>query len=160
MGMKDVVDRVFTLRGGNQSIVDVITPYRLDVAQINLLLFDGTTITNMSADPQELTNVAGICRPPVNLLGRHEARFTGYVTVAGATGAFLYLEYATAVEGSYDALGTSAVSYTIGATGHKDSGWVTLAPGAITDWTFLKLMGDDGDGAADPLIRQIRVHFR
>ena len=39
MGMKDIIDRVFQLRGGNQTILDIVSPYSLGRA--NLRTDDG-----------------------------------------------------------------------------------------------------------------------
>ena len=66
--------------------------------------------------------------------------------VAGAVNSLLKVQYATTIGGVYSDL----VSTTIGnTTGAKDSGWSGITSGA-NGVVFIRLVGQNGDGALDP----------
>jgi len=66
--------------------------------------------------------------------------------VAGAANSLIKVQYATTIGGVYSDL----VSTTIGnTTGAKDSGWSGITSGA-NGVVFIRLVGQNGDGAVDP----------
>jgi hypothetical protein len=89
-------------------------------------------------------------RLPIDLTYVEQVRLTARVMTPGATGAKLRIQYSTDSGVTWNYLdGVSGPSITIDAIGVIASSWVTLASGAKAD-VWLRLVGLDGDGAADP----------
>lgn len=88
-------------------------------------------------------------RLPIDLTYVDQVRLTVRVMTPGATGAKLRIQY-SADQVTWNYLdGVSGPSVTIDAAIPVTSSWVTLAAGAKAD-VWLRLVGLDGDGVADP----------
>jgi hypothetical protein len=59
--------------------------------------------------------------------------------------------------GDLDASGTTL---TLNPVGEKNTGWLTLAEAYRADNVRIRMIESGGDGAADPLIRQVLVLFK
>lgn len=137
-----------------------------DTVDLDLLLIGtAVTLTNalqadgfVNADSGYIT-VADL-RPfrQVRLLGR-----VGTVS-ASANSPKIQLRYSTSwttTVGSFAQLGASSVEFSMftGAT-MGNSGWIDLAAAARVETCYLGLFNIGGDGAADPVISQVRAQFR
>jgi len=80
-------------------------------------------------------------------------------TVAGYSTADLNLQYSTD-NVTYQAAGTAAGECAVGAgIGVKVGAWATLVAGAQGD-VWLRIVGKQGNGAVDPVFRQVRIQFK
>jgi hypothetical protein len=116
------------------------------------------TWTNM---PVALTELAGVTRyrTRVDLTNVTQARITVVVMVAGATNARLAVQYSTD-QVTWNYLdGSSGPFVNINSTGLQVSSWVNITAGARGD-VYLRIVGLNGDGAADPQFGLITVQFR
>lgn len=99
----------------------------------------------------------------VDLTNFTQARLVVHTTSGALAGSKLILRYKTtsysATATDYSDIGTSEVSTTLTTAGVIDSGWVDLAAGAKAD-VFVALLGQDGDGAADPVFRYMTIQFK
>lgn len=127
--------------GGGGSPHLFITPFAL-----------GMTWTNMPATD---TEGPGIYRVKVDLSLYTQVRWGVRVNTAGAAGADLRVQYSTN-ESSWANL---AAEIDIGSTGTKVTAWEALPAGAQAD-VFLRLMGKEGNGTADPVFRTIWLEFK
>lgn len=117
------------------------------------------TLTNMPLADTELP--ATNYRLLLNLIGYTEFKVTMRVATAGATNSDLRFQFATTDAGAYSNLdGSNGPEIAINTTGEKDTGWISLAANAQADNIRIRMMGKDGDGALDPIIRQVMLHFR
>jgi hypothetical protein len=83
-------------------------------------------------------------------------------SVAGAAAATLRVQYSTDNGANWSNLeqGGTAGDLAVGTgTGLKVGAWTILDPAAATD-VQLRMVGQNGDGAADPVFRYIGVEFR
>jgi hypothetical protein len=110
--------------------------------------------TNMPAADTELAGATS-SRFRVDLTGYTEYRWMVNVNVAGVAGADLRVQYST-----------DDVSYTnlsseidIGSLGRKITAWAALPAGARAD-VWLRIMGKQGNGTADPNLSQLRLQVR
>ena len=119
------------------------------------------TWSNMPAAQTELFgNTWG--RRASDLTGLAEFRVTVNQGVAGVAGAFLRAQYSTDGGGTWNNLesGGTGADLDVGAgTGLKVGAWGALDPTAIDD-VQLRLVGQNGNGAADPSFRYIGIEFR
>jgi len=123
--------------------------------------FAGTllTWTNMPAAETELPTSPRY-RTKVDLTNYRQARMVVNVLTAGATTpAKLLVQYSTDETTWYYLDGSSGPSVNIDATGVKVGSWVNLTSGAKAD-VFLRIVGIDGDGVADPQFNEITVQFK
>lgn len=100
-----------------------------------------------------------------DLAGFRQARLCCWKAgAAAATGAKLYLRYSTShstTATDYSAIGASDATVSIDTTNaFLDSGWVDLVAGAMADGVFLAVIGEGGDGSADPTFGTIYAMFR
>jgi hypothetical protein len=110
--------------------------------------------TNMPAADTELAGSA-FARFKVDLTGFNEYRFKVTVNVVGAAGADLRVQYSTDDSTFADLSGEIDIS----TLGRKVTAWGALPAGAKAD-VFLRVMGKQGNGAADPNLSQIRLEVR
>jgi len=107
--------------------------------------------------PAALTELAGSTarRLKVDITLATQVRLTVNVTRAGAAGATLLAQYS--LDGSsWQALGTPVA---INTTGTLAGAWQTVPSAARRD-VFLRVAGQGGDGAADPIIGTVIVQVR
>lgn len=91
-----------------------------------------------------------------------QVRLTASIGIVGATGARLILRYGTtyaANASSYLSLAATDVAVAINTVGVASSAWQDMASGAIGN-VLLSLLGDGGDGVADPRIYSVIAEFR
>lgn len=127
-------------------------------APAHVVLAEGATWTNM---PAAVTEFAGLARhrTKLDLTQTREVRLLVNVATAGAAGAVLRAQYSTD-QVAWAALdGASGPEVAIDATGLGVSGWVALEAGAKAD-VFVRIVGADGDGAADPVFGPVAVQVR
>lgn len=120
--------------------------------------------TNMpSAATLMLGNAATV--RAVDLSAFTECRLTVVQFNAAASGADLRLRYSASASGSagsYSAISTAECEVALGTAAgmhYLDSGWKTLAVGAI-DEVYIAVVGIDGNGAADPAFLAVTAEFR
>jgi hypothetical protein len=82
------------------------------------------------------------------------------VQTAGVAGADVRFQGSVNGGGFANLDGANGPEIAIGSTGEKDTGWITLAPAYRTDGVSIRMMEKDGDGAADPILRQVILMFR
>ena len=124
------------------------------------------TWTNQPAATTEIFGVASR-RTSVSIGSADQARVHAEVSVAGAAGATLGVQYSTDagvtwifLDGTADGdLGAITPQVAIGTTGAKISAWMQLTGGARGD-VLIRLVGDGGDGVADPGFFRLAVEFR
>lgn len=136
-------------------------PARIPVAAMAFCvpLWPGTfTLTNQPLADTELP--ATHYRQKVDLTGYTQFRVTGRVATVGAAASDLRVQYSTDDSSFANLDGSGGPEIAINTLGQKDTGWVSLAAGAIGDNRWLRVMGKDGDGAADPVVRQLCIWFR
>lgn len=123
-------------------------------------MWPGTnTLTNMLLADTELP--ATHWRQKLDLTGFTQFRLTFRVATVGTAGSDLRVQYSTDDSSFSNLDGSNGPEVVLGnSTGHKDSGWVNLAAGAIGADRYLRIMGKDGDGAADPVVRQLTLWLR
>lgn len=99
----------------------------------------------------------------IDLASYTECRLTAIVSTAGAAAARLIVRYAGSLvdAGAYLQIGDiTDVAVSIAAAGLYSSGWVDLAAGARADNRVIALLGDGGDGVADPAVNLVMLQFR
>jgi hypothetical protein len=105
-----------------------------------------------------------------NVWGRRPADLTGYAdfricvnqAIAGAAAAFLRAQYSTNGGGAWSDLetGGTVADLSVGAvTGLKLGAWGAVDPAALGE-VQLRIVGQDGNGTADPSFRYIAIEFR
>lgn len=122
---------------------------------IDILLVNTSFVwTNMPAADTELVGNTS-ARFRVDLTGYTEYRWMVNVVVAGVSGADLRLQYA-ADDASYADLSSEI---DIGTLGRKITAWASLPANARAD-VWVRVMGKQGNGAADPSLSQLRLQVR
>lgn len=116
------------------------------------------TLTNMPLADTELPTTQ--YRIKCDLAGFTQFRVTFRVATAGATNSDLRFQYSLNDSAFTNLDGTNGPEIAIGTTGQKDTGWVSLHTAARVNDVYIRMMGKDGDGAADPVIRQVIIHFK
>jgi hypothetical protein len=128
-------------------------------AKLCIPFFSGTvTLTNMTLADAELP--ATNYRIKVDLSGFTQFRVTCRVSTAGAVNSDLRIQYSLNDSAFTNLDGSAGPEIGIGTTGQKDTGWVTLHTAARVNDVYLRMMGKDGDGALDPIVRQILINFK
>jgi hypothetical protein len=107
--------------------------------------------------PAALTELLGTAdrRVRVDLTDCDKCRLTTRVVTVGAAAAVLKVQYSTD-EAAWADL-TPAVA--VNTTGAKATAWAAVPAGARGD-VFLRVVGQSGDGAADPVFGQILLEAR
>jgi hypothetical protein len=118
-----------------------------------------TTLTNSPLADREILGQTS-WRVKVDLSGFTQFRCTMNVQTAGTVNADVRFQGSVNGGGFVNLDGADGPEIAIGSTGAKDTGWVTLAPAYRTDSVSIRMMEKDGDGAADPIIRQVILMFR
>lgn len=136
------VDALLAGAGGGTLPTPVVVPL------IGLTL----TLTNMAAADGE---VANLYRTKVDLTDATECRLVVRVGVQGSANADLRVQYSTN-ESAWSNLTPEAA---INAVGTVVTAWAAVPAGARGD-VFLRVMGKEGDGAADPQIRLVQLQVR
>ena len=123
-------------------------------------LADGDPI-GWKAQPSALTEFLGAMRHRLkfDLSKFSQARLMVNVTTAGATHAKSRVQYSTTGLVWYYLDGLASPSVGINSIGLKVSTWVDLCDGAKAD-VYLRLVGIDGDGIANPAFGLIAVQVR
>jgi len=117
------------------------------------------TWTNMPAALTELLNSTR-WRRQMDLTNYAQGRLIVNVMVAGAaTPAKIRAQYSTDLTNWYHLDDASEPSVDISSTGLKVSSWIALASGARAD-VYLRTVGIDGDGVADPQFGLIALQFK
>lgn len=112
--------------------------------------------------PAALTELFGQTagRLKMNLTGYTEARVVVKTATAGATNAALAVQYSTDQTNWNYLDGSTGPSVGIGTANSVQVGaWVSIALAARGD-VFLRCVGRDGDGAADPTLGSIFLQVR
>ena len=118
----------------------------------------GVTWTDMPAALTEF-NAVTVLRTRKDLTRFTQVRVLVNNQTVGASGAEIRGQYSLN-ESSWDYLdGSSGPGANVGTTGVRSSAWVSLATAAKAD-VFLRIIGIDGDGAADPVFGLIALEFR
>ncbi len=126
--------------------------------QVLPLVFDhssGVIFTNMSAN---LVEQFPKLRSFGHLARATRVRLTGYVAVAGPSAAELRVQYSTDLSTWAYLDGGTGPSMSIGGTGIRVSSWVNLVTGAKAD-IYLRVLAIGGDGALDPNIASMHMHY-
>mgnify|MGYP000378858108 CR=1 FL=1 len=114
--------------------------------------------TNM---PAALTEIFGntYYRISYDLSNFNYARLVGNVVVAGATNAQIRVQYSVDETNWFYLDGVDGPKVAINTTGHKISTWVNIVSGAKTN-VYLRLVGINGNGAADPRFSSFCLQLR
>jgi hypothetical protein len=126
------------------------TPYIVSLNTGNV------TWTNM---PAALTELFGNVhrRNKIDLTDADRIRLVVRVSTVGATNAVLFAQYSTD-ESAWNTLTTNQVAIN-GSAATKASAWEDI-PGAAKTDIFVRIVGQNGDGAADPVLGTICLHYR
>jgi len=118
-----------------------------------------TTFTNMPLADTELP--AANYRVLLDLTGCTEYRASLRVATVGSVNADVRFQGSLddSVFGNLDG-STGPEIGSLNSLGQKTTGWVTLAAQYRADNVRIRMMGKDGDGALDPVLRQITLQFR
>ena len=121
--------------------------------------YSGTlTLTNMPLADTELP--ATHYRLMLDLTNFTQYRATLRCATQGASGSDLRFQGSTDDTNFGNLDGSAGPEIVLTATGEKDTGWVTLDPAYRTTSVRIRCMGKDGNGTADPVVRQIMLHFK
>lgn len=119
--------------------------------------------------PTAVTELFGVAahRKLVDLRRCFEARFVVGVQVAGSTNARLRIQYSIDGGTTWKYLFRTALyaedtthEANIAATGMKSDAWRPIAAEALADSVWLRVVGINGDAAADPTFGTIDCYFR
>jgi hypothetical protein len=147
--ISEIVD-LQTALDGKQDVGGPAGASQLDVVLVNPAFI----WTNMPAAETELVNNASV-RFKIDLTGYTEYRWMVNVNVVGAATADLRVQYA-ADDVTYADLSSEIAINTLG---RKVTAWEALPVGARAD-VFLRVMGKQGNGTADPNLSQLRLQVR
>lgn len=112
-----------------------------------------TTWTNM---PAAATEFIGNPRTMYDLTHADEVRIVVCVGVATANGATLTIQYSTDETNWSD---LTPASPNLNSTGCKNGEWGVVPAGAKSD-VFLRILGQGGNGAADPQFRLVQLQVK
>jgi len=126
---------------------------------LTIPFYSGTvTLTNMAAADSELPTTQ--YRLLLDLLGFTQFRATMRVATAGSTNSDLRFQYSLNDSVFTNLDGSAGPELPIATTGSKDTGWVGINSLARVNNVYIRMMGKEGDGVADPVLRQIMLHFK
>ena len=134
------------------------TPAALTMLSENWASFGNPPWTNQ---PAALTELFGLTtgRTRADLTVSSQVRIEVNVAQAGTASAAIRMQYSTD-QASWNYLdGGTGPSVTVNTTGLKVSPWVNLAAGAKAD-VYLRVVGINGDGVADPSFGDITLQVR
>jgi len=113
-----------------------------------------TTWTNMPAAVTELFGLAH--RRTILYLGAcDQIRLVARVSTIGATNAVLFAQYSTD-ETAWSTL-TGNLALGGGVAGTRKSSWAAIPAGAKTSDVFIRVVGQNGDATADPIIGNVSL---
>ncbi len=116
------------------------------------------TLTNSPLAVREIGGVTS-WRARTDLLGFTLFRAVLNVATAGAVNSDVHFEGSLDGTSWADLDGVTGPEIAIGTTGAKDTGWVALAAAYRVNDVRIRMMEKDGDGVADPVLRQIYLMF-
>jgi hypothetical protein len=122
----------------------------------NICFNDGNTVwTNM---PLALTELFGLNhrRIKVDLSDVDKIRLSVRVSTVGSTNAVLFLQYSTD-ESAWSTLTSNLTLNGVAST--RVSPWESIPAGAKGD-VFIRVVGQGGDGVADPVLGNIYFTYR
>lgn len=117
------------------------------------------TLTNSPLADREILGVTSY-RLKLDLSGMSQFRCTLNVQTAGVANADVRFQGAVNGGAFSNLDGSNGPEIAIASTGAKDTGWLTLAPAFRAENVSIRMMEKDGDGAADPVLRQVILMFR
>ncbi len=123
------------------------------VASLGFFTSDVATFTNQ---PAGITEYPGVGRLFVDLTNASFVYLTGRVATVGAAGATLKAEYS--VDGG-TTWGDLSNTVSIAALGNVVGSRFTVPTAAKTDHTYVRIVGQGGDGVADPQIAMLQANF-
>lgn len=116
------------------------------------------TLTNMALADTELP--ATHYRLKLDLTGFTQFRVTARVATQGSANSDIRFQGSTD-DSSFGSLdGSNGPELALFGVGEKDTGWQPLAVAYRAANIRIRMMGKDGDGAADPVVRQVVLHFK
>jgi hypothetical protein len=98
-------------------------------------------------------------RTKYDLTNATQARVVVMVLTAGSASSIICAQYSTDQTTWYYLDGGTGPCATINATGVRTSAYVNLPAGAKAD-VFLRIVGKDGNGSADPAFGQISIQLK
>ena len=113
------------------------------------------TWTNMPAAKTEILGT--VLRSKIDLTEFVQVQLHVFLAVAGVAGAVLFAEYSTNDGVAWSTLTTNQVSLT--TAGHQLTAWESIPAGALGN-VIVRVVGQNGDGAADPIIANVEVRVR
>lgn len=116
------------------------------------------TLTNMTLADAELPTTQ--YRVKCDLAGFSQFRVTFRVATVGSANSDLRFQYSLNDTAFTNLDGSNGPEIQINTLGQKDTGWILLNAAARVNDVYIRMMGKDGDGAADPVVRQIIMHFK
>jgi hypothetical protein len=135
------------------------TPETLPILSDNFASFGSPIWTNQPAAQTELFGTIGPSRVKADLTAAAEVRLLCNVVQGGAAAAAIRVQYSSD-QSSWSYLdGTAGPSVSVSTTGLKVSSWVSPAAGAKSD-VFIRAVGINGDGTADPSFSSILLQVR
>jgi hypothetical protein len=130
-----------------------------DIFFMTVPFADTLTLTNSPANEREILNVTSY-RLKLDLANFTRFRAVLNVQTAGAANADVHFEGGTDGTNFADMGADGGPEIALAPTGAKDTGWVSLRESLRTNSVFVRMREKDGDGAADPIIRQILLMFK
>lgn len=115
------------------------------------------TWTNMPAALTEFLGANSFGRVKVNLADADRMRFVANVTTAGFAGSIIFVQYSTTF--AFGTPITLTSNLALNPTGYKETAWEAIPTGAKGD-VFLRVVGQGGDGAVDPVICSVMLEVR
>lgn len=119
-----------------------------------------TVWTNMEAATLEFVGTAASPaighRVLANLVGKSSARLYARVSVPGASGAKIWVQYSTDEVTWVDLDTTGGATVTLNPNGNKTTSAFTIDP-AARRLVYMRIVGSGGDGVADPSFGQIQL---
>jgi hypothetical protein len=120
---------------------------------------DTLTLTNSPANEREILGLTSY-RLKLDLANFTYFRAVLNVQTKGATNADVHFEGGTDGTNFADMGADGGPEIAIGATGAQDTGWVSLRASLRANSVFIRMQEKDGDGTADPVVRQILLMFK
>jgi hypothetical protein len=116
------------------------------------------TWTNMAAAEQPFVNSTSRYMM-VDLTNHNYVRYDCGVTVQGSSGSVVYLQYTTDLTGASGWTKLNTTDTSLVGTGYKGGAWDVI-PTAAKGLVLVRIAGQGGDGAADPVIARLGVLAR
>jgi len=143
---------------GPQGTVGVTGPAGNEVALVNFM--NTITLTNSPLAVREILGVT-TWRLKLDLTTYTQFRVTLQVQTAGATGGDVHFEGSADGTNWYDLDNNGGPEIALTTSPRdKDTGWQTLYSTLRAGSVFIRMMEKDGNGAADPIVRQVMLMFK